>query len=441
MIILPQIIDRIIVTAFYPEGVIRLNRLEESDFGEIPVLRQVICLCRFIREENGKLKLTKTGNLPLKVVREIYLAGVTDWYHEKYPDKKILETDAKFVMIARDLATVSGIIRKQNNALMITRKGEKLLADRQLLLETLIRDFVHRFDPDRYDGYHINPGLGYRDAGLSLLLFDKVRKQMPGKTPADMDYVKAYFDIRTGEYDGRVSKRCYLFRTYQNFMELFGLVTTEEKWIMEEVQSLVTIKPTPLFDRMIFIADDYDRITVRMNPELKICRLKITLAEADPPVWRQIQVPSSLSLNDLHYLIQYAIGWENAHLHEFEKEGVCYTDNVDEELPSVQYDRMMISDLLKDKGDTMLYRYDFGDNWEHIIEMEELFTPQEGTDYRVCMDGARRCPPEDCGGVHGYHQMLKVLNDPEDTVSLFTGNSFRFLLHFNNFTDHKILKQ
>jgi len=145
MIILPQIINRIMVTAFYPEGVIRLNRLEEPDFGTIPVLRQVICLCRFIRGENGKLKLTNTGNLPPRVVREIYLEGVADWYLEKYREKRILETDARFVMLARELATVSGIIRKQNNALVITRKGEKLLADKQLLLETLIRDFVQRF--------------------------------------------------------------------------------------------------------------------------------------------------------------------------------------------------------------------------------------------------------------------------------------------------------
>jgi hypothetical protein len=394
--------------------VIRLNRLEESDFGEIPVLRQVICLCRFIRGERGKLKLTNTGNLPPKVVREIYLAGVADWYHEKYPEKRILETDARFVMIARELATVSGIIREQNNSLVITRKGEKLLADKQLLLETLIRDFVHRFDLGRHDGYRMYPGLGYRDAGLSLLLFDKVRKQMPGKLPTDMDYVKAYFDIRTGEFDGRDSMHCYLFRTYQNFMELFGLVTTEKKWISEEMRSLLTIRPTPLSDRMIFIADDYSRFTVKMSPELKICRLKITLAETDPPVWRRIRIPFSLSLNDLHYLIQYAMGWENAHLHEFEKEGVCYTDNVDEELPSVQYDGMMISDLLKNKGDTVLYRYDFGDNWEHIIELEELLTKQEDTDYRVLMDGGRRCPPEDCGGVYGYHRMLKILNDPDD---------------------------
>jgi len=79
--ILPHIIERIMVTAFYPKGVIGLNRLDEDDLEQIPILRQVVCLCRFISEENGTLKLTNTGNLPLKVVREMYLTGVHDWYY------------------------------------------------------------------------------------------------------------------------------------------------------------------------------------------------------------------------------------------------------------------------------------------------------------------------------------------------------------------------
>ena len=412
--ILPHIIERIMVTAFYPKGVIGLNRLDEDDLEQIPILRQVVCLCQFIREENGPLKLTNTGNLPLKVVREMYLKGVRDWYYTKYPEKRIRETDVRFVMIARDLATVSGIIRKRNNALLLTRKGEKLLADRQLLLETLIRDFVHLFDLSRYDGYEFTPGLGFRDAGLSLLVFDRVRRQMPGESPSDMDYAKGYFDMRPDFYEGMRSIDCYLFRTYQNFMELFGLVTTDQKWNREENRMIMTIQPTPLFDRMIAIRDDYDRIGVRMSPELKIYTLKITLTGTNPPVWRRVQVPSSMLLSDLHYLIQYTMGWENAHLHEFEKEEVCYTDVVDEELPSVQYGGMMIADLLKESGDRMIYRYDFGDNWQHDIELEEMTIPQEGREYRVCTEGARRCPPEDCGGVHGYQQMLQILNDPDD---------------------------
>jgi hypothetical protein len=172
-------------TAFTSEGVIRLNTLEETDFEEIPILRQVRCLCQHIHNENGRLKLTPNGNLPLKVVREMYQAGIRDFYYEKYPSKRIREDDVRFVRMARNLAVASGMICKHDNALSLTRKGDRLLSDKQLLLETLIHDFVHRFPLNIYDGFQTIPGLGYRDAGLSLLLFDRVRKEKPGETPTD----------------------------------------------------------------------------------------------------------------------------------------------------------------------------------------------------------------------------------------------------------------
>lgn len=85
---------------------------------------------------------------------------------------------------------------------------------------------------------------------------------------------------------------------------------------------------------------------------------------------------------------------------------------------------MIISDLLKDKGDRMIYRYDFGDNWEHAIELEELYTPQKGEEFRMYMDGERRCPPEDCGGVNGFYEMLKILNNPDDPETQLSQSSY-----------------
>lgn len=126
MILLSHFFERVVATAFYPEGMIRLNVLDEKDFEEVPVLRQVLCLCRFIHDENGRLKLTPKGNLPLKVVKEMYEAGIRDWYFEEYPRQRIQEDEARFVRMARDLATKAGIVRKRNNALVMTRKGDEL---------------------------------------------------------------------------------------------------------------------------------------------------------------------------------------------------------------------------------------------------------------------------------------------------------------------------
>ncbi len=414
MILLPHLFERVVTTAFYPEGMIRLNVLDEKDFEEVPVLRQVLCLCRFIHDENGRLKLTPKGNLPLKVVKEMYEAGIRDWYFEEYPRQRIQEDEARFVRIARDLATKAGIVRKRNNALVMTRKGEELLLDKQALLETLIRVYVHLFNADDYDGFETIPGLGFRDAGLSILVFDKVRKGMPGETPTDWDYVRAYFNARPDAYTGESSANGYMFRTYQTFMELFGMVTTDSYWDKEKMERFLSINPTSLYDRMIFIDEEVDLIRVESSDGLKIFQLKIALKGVVPPIWRKIQVPSSLLVSNLHTVLQHAMGWENMHLHEFEVNGVLYSDQGNEELATVSYDGMRVADLLKGKGDRIIYRYDFGDYWEHFIEVEEVLEPDKGVDYPLFLDGQRNCPPEDCGGAPGYLEMLKVLSDPED---------------------------
>ncbi len=59
------------------------------------------------------------------------------------------------------------------------------------------------------------------------------------------------------------------------------------------------------------------------------------------------------------------------------------------------------------------YDYDFGDGWEHEIKLEKIFTYDRDVKYPVCIDGGRRCPPEDCGGPGGYKDILTIIQDPE----------------------------
>ena len=68
--------------------------------------------------------------------------------------------------------------------------------------------------------------------------------------------------------------------------------------------------------------------------------------------------------------------------------------------------------VLPECGAKFLYRYDFGDNWEHVVVLEKVLPPEGGVRYPVCLGGARACPPEDCGGVAGYERMLEALRDP-----------------------------
>jgi hypothetical protein len=149
----------------------------------------------------------------------------------------------------------------------------------------------------------------------------------------------------------------------------------------------------------------------------------IVLPNTDPPVWRRIQVPESYSFWDLHVAIQDAMGWLDCHLHEFRvmvdsktgrlaRFGIPIDDSFGQ--PPVQPDwTVAVSDVVR-RGDLpMLYVYDFGDDWRHAVMYEGGVQLDGGAQYPRCVAGARKCPPEDCGGVHGYIELLEAIRDPK----------------------------
>jgi hypothetical protein len=84
----------------------------------------------------------------------------------------------------------------------------------------------------------------------------------------------------------------------------------------------------------------------------------------------------------------------------------------DETLDVVDDGGITLGNVLHTEGDSMVYEYDFGDNWQHEILLEEIM-PAEATASRpVCLSGERRCPPEDVGGVSGYEEFLEAIFDP-----------------------------
>jgi hypothetical protein len=147
-----------------------------------------------------------------------------------------------------------------------------------------------------------------------------------------------------------------------------------------------------------------------------ILQLKISLAHISPPVWRRIQVRNTVSLLDLHDIIQVAFGWEDAHLHEFRKGRQSVFDSAaldfDPSAMAEREARTPLNRFLMKPKDKLAYLYDFGDSWLHKIAVEKVLDPEPGTAYPVCLAGARLGPPEDCGGVWGYQSMVEVLKDP-----------------------------
>jgi hypothetical protein len=144
-----------------------------------------------------------------------------------------------------------------------------------------------------------------------------------------------------------------------------------------------------------------------------IYQLKITLKGAKPPIWRRVLVPSDLRLDLLHAVIQVAMGWTDSHLHQFVAGGRFYGVPDDEFGFEVQDEtRVRLADILRKEKDTMLYEYDFGDGWEHQVLVEQVSAFDQAQPLPLCIKGKRACPPEDCGGIWGYAELLTTLADP-----------------------------
>lgn len=148
-----------------------------------------------------------------------------------------------------------------------------------------------------------------------------------------------------------------------------------------------------------------------------IYQLKVTLNGIRPPIWRRILVPSDIRLGKLHRVLQSVMGWDNYHLHQFVAGGIMYGTHGDEfgmDLDVEDEDKCKLHDLLKTEKKTIRYEYDFGDSWEHTILLEKILPYEVDQKLPRCLKGKRACPPEDCGGVWGYQELLEKLESPDD---------------------------
>ncbi|MGC9151604.1 MAG: plasmid pRiA4b ORF-3 family protein [Microbacter sp.] len=150
----------------------------------------------------------------------------------------------------------------------------------------------------------------------------------------------------------------------------------------------------------------------------QIFQIKIVLKGSKPRIWRRILIPSNLSLSDFHLAIQVVMGWTNSHLHQFIKDDLYYTmrlqdDDFWDEMNYIDYKGMMIRNLLSKEKDRVIYEYDFGDSWIHDVLLEAIVPKDSTLKYPVCLAGKMSCPPEDCGGIWGYADMLEILKNPE----------------------------
>ncbi len=153
----------------------------------------------------------------------------------------------------------------------------------------------------------------------------------------------------------------------------------------------------------------------------KVYQFKITLKGIRPPIWRRFQVKSGITFHELHKTIQVVMGWHDYHLY-------CFTfgrgwDELRIEEPdeyggftiegeNLDSRKTRVDAVFTSEKEKCLYEYDFGDGWEHELLLEKILEPEGGVEYPVCIKGRRACPPEDCGGVYGYYELIEIINNP-----------------------------
>ena len=151
---------------------------------------------------------------------------------------------------------------------------------------------------------------------------------------------------------------------------------------------------------------------------IPIYQLKVVLIGSKPPIWRRLRVPGDANLGWLHSVLQVTMGWTNSHLHHFLVGKARYSDpRFNEDLgfgeqPDYDEAKAMLARIVRDVRMHFRYEYDFGDSWEHKITVEKILPcDAAAATSALCLGGARACPPEDCGGVWGYANLLEILKN------------------------------
>jgi len=147
----------------------------------------------------------------------------------------------------------------------------------------------------------------------------------------------------------------------------------------------------------------------------EIASVRIELRDSDPLIWREVEVPTSITLKVLHDIIQALMGWFDYHLWEFTIGKQKYGPPMDEHWgtePRTAPGKVRLRDVLKPGKTVIKYTYDFGDYWEHQLTVTNVRAGQPGVAYPRYIGGERNGPPEDCGGIPGFYELLEAIGDP-----------------------------
>lgn len=241
---------------FGEESPVKLQKLSEGDYKKIPILNQVKYLTDLI-DKAGELKLTNKGFLPTKTVADLYNQGfMKEHYIEIGLQKLYKESDSMTVTLTRILIELSGLVKKRNGKLSLTKSSRIILSDNEALLRQILITFATKFNWAYFDGYGDN-NIGQLGYGFTLILLSRYGQEKRVDTFYAEKYFKAYPllmnsiepDYNTVEH---VSARCYSIRTFERFLDYFGLIEIEKD--KKEFFAPKYVKKTDLFDKLITCA-------------------------------------------------------------------------------------------------------------------------------------------------------------------------------------------
>jgi hypothetical protein len=147
----------------------------------------------------------------------------------------------------------------------------------------------------------------------------------------------------------------------------------------------------------------------------EIATVRIELRDSDPLIWREVDVPTSITLKVMHDIVQVVMGWFDYHLWEFTVAKRRYGLSMDEDWgtePRIEATKVRLRDVLKPGRTIIDYLYDFGDYWDHKLTVTAVRQGEPGTEYPRYIGGEWNAPPEDCGGLPGFYETLDAIADP-----------------------------
>jgi len=141
-----------------------------------------------------------------------------------------------------------------------------------------------------------------------------------------------------------------------------------------------------------------------------VTTLRIELEGIEPLIWRRFTVPASITLSNLHNVIQAVMGWHDCHLWLLvandQRYGIFIAGDEDWNKRIKNAKKITLNTILVGDLREIEYMYDFGDDWQHRIIVEGSKPAVSRAVHPRFLGGERRCPPEDCGGIPGYYDFL-----------------------------------